>query len=84
MPTQNGRAKNRDSLINSNQGGGNKKAGLFPSIGKDSWTNVAYGITPGHCTMSLACMQTLRGKLACASPRPVGSSSVFVPYFKKC
>lgn len=81
MPTLHGRARNISSLINASTYGGNKKAGLFPTIGKDSWTNVAYGITPGHCSMTLKCMQTLRGPLACAS-RPVGSSSVFVPYFK--
>ena len=81
MPTLHGRARNISSLQNANQGGGPKKPGLFPSVGKDSWTNVAYGITPGHCSMTLACIQTARGPLACAS-RPVGSSSVFVPYFK--
>ncbi len=61
------------SLVNSKQGGGNKKAGLYPSVGKDSWTNVAYGITPGHCNMSLVCMQRNRpGANACIA-RPVGS-----------
>jgi len=60
------------SLVNASQGGGNKKAGLYSSVGKDSWTNVAYGNTPAHCTMTLKCMQTTRGgKAACAS-RPVG------------
>ena len=76
MPSLHGRARNMSSLINSNQGGGDKKAGLFPTVGKDSWTNVAYGITPGHCSMTLACVQTARGPLACVS-RPVGSSRVF-------
>ncbi len=74
MPTQYGRARNISSLVNSNQGGGDKKAGLYSSVGKDSWTSVAYGSTPTRC-MTLTCMQTLRGPLACAS-RPVGSISV--------
>ncbi len=81
MPTLHGRAKRLSSLINASTEGGSKKAGLFPSVGKDSWTNVAYGITPGHCGMTLACMQTLRGPLACVS-RSVGSSSVFNNRFK--
>lgn len=76
MGIQHGRARNMSSLINANTGGGNKKAGFPPMIGRDSWTSVAYqGGNPVKC-MTLACMQTLRGKLACAS-RSVGSSSVF-------
>lgn len=65
------RAK-RASSSAAKQGGGSKKAGLYSSVGKDSWTNVAYGSTPGHCTMTLACMQTTRNPNTCAS-RPVGS-----------
>jgi len=81
MPTLHGRARSISSLTNASTAGGNKKAGLFPSVGKDSWTNVAYGITPGHCSLTLACVQTLKGPLACVS-RPVGISSVFNPRFK--
>ena len=66
------RVRQISSLVNATQGGGNKKAGLYSSVGKDSWTNVAYGNTPAHCTMTLACMQTTRGRVACTS-RPVGS-----------
>lgn len=71
------RAK-RASSSAAKQGGGSKKAGLYSSIGKDSWTNVAYGGKIGNCTntknccMTLACMQTTRDPLTCAS-RPVGS-----------
>ena len=65
------RAK-RASSSAATQGGGSKKAGLYSSVGKDSWTNVAYGSTPGHCTMTLACMKTTRNPNTCAS-RPVGS-----------
>jgi hypothetical protein len=80
MPTLHGRARNIASLINNNQGGGDKKAGFPPMIGRDSWTTVAYqGGKPVNC-MTLGCMQTLRGKLACVS-RPVGSSKVFNGYF---
>ena len=71
MTTQHGRARSTSSTTNSNQGGGNKKAGLFPSIGIDSWTNVAYGGKPGKC-MTLACIRTTRGGVPCNS-RPIGS-----------
>ena len=60
------------SHVNASQGGGSKKAGLYSSVGKDSWTNVAYGNTPARCTMTLSCMQRNKGPITCAS-RPVGS-----------
>ncbi len=66
------RVRQISSLVNASQGGGSKKAGLYSSVGKDSWTNIAYGNTPAHCTMTLACVQRNRGDIACAS-RPVGS-----------
>lgn len=40
------------SLSNQYQGGGNNKPGLFPQVGRGSWTSVAYdsnGIPSGHC-----------------------------------
>jgi len=40
------------SLTNRYQGGGNNKPGLFPQIGRGSWTSVAYnsnGIPSGQC-----------------------------------
>ncbi len=81
MSTLHGRARSKSSLINSNQGGGDKKAGFPPMVGRDSWTTVAYqGGHPVKC-MTLTCMQTLKGRLACAS-RPVGSSGVYNSYFK--
>ena len=75
-----GRAKRISSLINSNSGGGNKKAGLWSTTGVDSWTNIAHGSKPGKC-MTLACMNTNRGRVACAA-RPVGSSGNCSPYWK--
>ena len=74
-----GRARRISSLVNASTFGGDKKMGLFPSVGKSSWTSVAYGKVPGNC-LTLTCAQTLRGKIACAS-RPVGSSAI-APYFK--
>ena len=48
-------------LTDINQGGGSKKAGLFPSIGNDSWTSIYYGNnglgTSTNACRSLTCMQ---------------------------
>lgn len=67
------RTSSMSSLVNGNQGGGNKKAGVYPKVGNDSWTSVYYGTTPGKC-LTLACMRTTRpGSTSCASSRPVGS-----------
>lgn len=59
------------SLVNAKTEGGNKKAGLWPQVGRDSWTSVYYGEKPGAC-FSLACIRTSRGKTPCFT-RPVGS-----------
>ena len=82
MPLYNAssRARNATSLANQNSGGGNKKAGLWSTTGVDSWTNVAHGSKPGKC-MTLACMNTNRGRVACAA-RPVGSSGNGSTYWK--
>ena len=74
------RTSSISSLVNSSQGGGNKKMGLRPQIGVDSWTNVAYGSKPGKC-LTLGCIQYQNGdKFACAS-RPVGTPMPMT-YFK--
>lgn len=36
------RARYVSSIVNQNQGGGNKKAGLKPTVGIDSWGSVFY------------------------------------------
>ena len=80
MPINVGRAKRISSLINSNSGGGNKKAGLWSTTGIDSWTSIAHGSKPGKC-MTLSCMNTNRGRVACAG-RPVGSGNSGSTYWK--
>ena len=49
------------SLVNKNQGGGSKKAGLWPQVGRESYTSVIMGVTTGvqlnHCACSLKCLQ---------------------------
>ncbi len=82
MPLYNAskRAREATKTTNQNSGGGNKKAGLWSSVGLDSWTSVAHGNKPGKC-MTLACMNTNRGRVACAA-RPVGSSGNGSTYWK--
>lgn len=82
MPLYNAasRARNAGSLVNKNTGGGDKKMGLFPTVGNDSWTSVAYGKVPGKC-FTLSCSRNSRYPAACAVNRPVGMS-VLVHGFK--
>lgn len=82
MPLYNAssRARNATRTMNQNSGGGNKKAGLWSSVGLDSWTSVAHGNKPGKC-MTLECMRNNRGRVACAA-RPVGSSGNGSTYWK--
>ena len=76
------RARNAASLTNQNSGGGSKKAGLFPTIGVDTWTSIAYGThTPGRC-VTLACMRTTKPGKVCAS-RGIGGN-VTNSYWLKC
>ena len=46
------RTSSLSSITNQYQGGGNNKPGLFPQVGRGSWTSVAYdsnGIPSGQC-----------------------------------
>jgi hypothetical protein len=46
------KTSSKASLTNQYQGGGNTKPGLFPQVGRSSWTSVAYGsngIPAGNC-----------------------------------
>lgn len=69
------------SITNQNQGGGNAKPGLFPQVGRSSWTSVAYnanGIPTGQC-----CKQSSMKRLNFTSyTRPIGSTRN-VPYFNR-
>jgi len=67
------RARNAGRLINQNSGGGNKKMGLFPKVGNDSWASLAYGKIPGSC-FTLSCSRTSRYPATCGVNRPVGST----------
>ena len=67
------RARNAGSLINRNSGGGDKKMGLFPTVGNDSWTSLAYGRVPGKC-FTLGCSRVSRYPATCRVTRPIGST----------
>lgn len=61
------------SLVNQYQGGGNSKPGLFPQVGRSSWTSIGYGangIPSGNC-----CKQSSLIRLHFTrTVRPIGSS----------
>lgn len=67
------------SITNQYQGGGNNKPGLFPQVGRSSWTSVAYnanGVPKGQC-----CKQSDMKRMKFTSySRPIGSSGN-IPYF---
>lgn len=41
------RARHVSSVVNQSQGGGNKKAGFGPQVGREAYTSVVMGITTG-------------------------------------
>ena len=47
--------------------------GLFPTVGNDSWTSLAYGKIPGKC-FTLGCSQRSRYPATCGVNRPIGST----------
>jgi hypothetical protein len=68
------------SITNQYQGGGNNKPGLFPQIGRSSWTSVAYnanGIPMGQCCK----VSDLKRLNFTSFSRPIGSAS-YNTYFK--
>ena len=67
------RARNATRLMNQNSGGGDKKMGLYPQVGRDSWTSIALGGKPG-CCFSLGRSRIARYPSVCAVSRPVGST----------
>ena len=68
------RARTAGQLINRNSGGGDKKMGLFPTVGNDSWSSIYYGKTPGKC-FTLGCSQRSRYPNSnCRVNRPIGST----------
>jgi hypothetical protein len=65
------------SISNQYQGGGNNKPGLFPQVGRSSWTSVAFdsnGIPQGQC-----CKQSSLVRLNFTRTTPPVSTTVHVP-----
>jgi len=65
------------SVTNQYQGGGNNKPGLFPQVGRGSWTSVAYnstGIPQGQC-----CKQSNLSRLNFTRLTPPVGTTVHVP-----
>ena len=71
------RTSSLSSITNRYQGGGNNKAGLFPQIGRNSWTSIDYGSTgipDGSC-----CKRSMLTRLRFTrTVRPIGTT-IHVP-----
>jgi hypothetical protein len=72
------------SVTNQDQGGGNNKPGLYPQVGRSSWTSVAFGtqnvnaIKYGRCCKRSNLIRTTGMHFT----RPIGGATVSVPYFR--
>jgi hypothetical protein len=65
------------SITNQYQGGGNNKPGLFPQVGRSSWTSVAFdanAIPDGNC-----CKRTDLTRLNFTRTTPPVSTTIHVP-----
>jgi hypothetical protein len=70
------RARTYNYIINSNQGGGNKKAGLPHQIGRETWTSIYLGATDpigGKCCTQRQQM-TMKFTPSTYQARPIGGS----------
>ena len=72
------KARNVSSLVNQNTGGGNKKAGFGPQVGRSAYTSVVMGITTGvtkgNCCSLKKLQLTVNPNVKLS--RPVGSVNV--------
>ena len=59
------------SITNANQGGGEKKAGIPPSVGKNSWMNILY-TSRGNGLLSLRTMRDTNATKINGYNLPVG------------
>jgi len=71
------------AIVDQNQGGGNKKAGLFPQIGRESYTSVVMGVTTGVANSRCRpCLMTMNIRPLANSARPIGSVTQSNPAWK--
>ena len=85
MVLSNGSTKARhvSSIVNQNQGGGNKKAGFPYQVGRSSWTTVAFNMTnpvSGNCCQLKSMQMTLFPNVR--PSRPIGSTSNYNTYWR--
>ena len=61
MKSSNNYRSGSNAITDINQGGGSKKAGLYPSVAKDSWASIYFGTNNlgknKNACRSLSCMQ---------------------------
>lgn len=70
------RTSSMASISNGNQGGGSKKAGLVPQVGRESYTSVVMGITTGIKNGTCRpCLITMSLTPIASSSRPIGSTT---------
>ena len=70
------KARNYNVIVNSNQGGGNKKAGLPYQIGRGTWSSIFFHSTDpvnGNCCTQQQQM-TMRFTSSSYQARPIGGS----------
>lgn len=73
------RARNYNQTINSDQGGGNKKAGFPYIVGRNAWSNIYLGTnTVGNCCSLNRLKITANPRVR--QSRPMGSS-ITTPYW---
>lgn len=79
------RARTYNSIINSNQGGGSKKAGLPYQVGRETWSSIFLRSTDpigGKCC-SLKGQMTMKFTPSNYQARPIGGSvNVAQNYYK--
>ena len=78
------RARNYNTTINENQGGGNKKAGFAYQVGRNSWSSIYInGGHPGQVSFrccNFAKTMTTANPNVCIS-RPIGSTVASNTFF---
>ena len=79
------RARHVSSVVNQAQGGGNKKAGFGPQVGRESYTSVVMGITTavqtGKCCMLSTLQKTSSINANVKQSRNTGSSQGNMRYW---
>lgn len=79
MPNGAGAARMTASLVNQNQGGGEKKSGIFSSVGRPGSTYIAERYSGGRCTVDAMKVHPLFNMVCQARPigmRPAPSQNI--------